>query len=167
MATQGYASGLLHMEIPQKVLRPRRPKGCAFSQGSTALSLYELGSHNGTSVSEAVPSVDKCAWERVFQNVYTTEMDASLTGMTMSFLSNANTRWKEVAAGHLEDSVGDSDPSESGFTRRVGHDPLVLATMRLGVGSEFAVNLPSLWGTDCLSYYTPEAIPCKAGAFSG
>ena len=107
--------GLLHMEIPPKALRPRRPKSCAFSQGTTVFSLYELGSHNGTSVSEAVPSVDKCAWESAPQNVYTTEMDAAVTGMTMTFLSNANTRWKEVAAGYLEDSVGILTPQNLGL----------------------------------------------------
>lgn len=45
-----------------------------------------------------------------------------------------------MAAGYLEDSVGDSDTSESGFSRREGHDLLVLAAMCLGEGSEFAVN---------------------------
>lgn len=68
MATQGYASGLLHMEIPQKALRPRRPESRAFIQGTAVLSLHELSSHNDTSISDAAPSMDKCAWERVLQN---------------------------------------------------------------------------------------------------
>lgn len=91
MATQGYASGLLHMEIPQKAHRPSRPKSRAFSQVTAVLSLHELSSHNGTSISEAAPSMDKYAWERVFRNAYAIEMYAPLTGMTFDFHFNADT----------------------------------------------------------------------------
>ena len=94
VAAQGYASGLLHMEIPQKALRPRRPKSCAFNQGPAVSSLQELSSLHGTSVSEAVLSVDKCTWERVFQNAYAIEMYASLTGMTMNFHSHCQHQLK-------------------------------------------------------------------------
>lgn len=73
-------------------------------------------------------------------DAYASEMNASLTRMTSNFHSNANPCCKEVAAGYLENSVGDSDSSESGFSRREGHDQLVLTAMCMGGGSEFAVN---------------------------
>lgn len=53
------------------------------------------------------------------------------------FILLANTSWKEVAAGYSENSAGDSD---SGFSRREGHNQLVLTATDIGVGSEFAVN---------------------------
>lgn len=45
-----------------------------------------------------------------------------------------------MAAGYPEDSAMDSDPSEPGFSRREGHDQLVLAAMRMGEGSGFAMS---------------------------
>lgn len=115
VAAQGYAPGLLHMEIPQKALRPRWSKNCAFLRGTVVLPLHQL-IHNGTPVPVAVPPVDKHARKRVFQNAYAIETHASLTEMAINFHSTLNTRCKEVAAGHLENTVRDSDSSESGFS---------------------------------------------------
>lgn len=57
------------MEIPQKALRPRRPKAVP-SARELLYGLHDLISHNALPTSEAVPSVDKCAWEKIFQNAY-------------------------------------------------------------------------------------------------
>lgn len=67
VVAQGYASGLLHMEIPRRHSGQEGPQSCAFNQGPAVSFLHELSSLNGTSVSEALPSEDKCTWERVFQ----------------------------------------------------------------------------------------------------
>lgn len=44
----------------------QKAKSCTFSHRTVVLSLHELSSHSGISISEAAPSVDKCAWESVF-----------------------------------------------------------------------------------------------------
>lgn len=77
-------------KYPRRHSGQEGPKLCLPSGNSCVLS-HELSSHNGTSISEAAPTVEKCAWGRVFQNAYTIEMYASLKGMTFSVHSNANT----------------------------------------------------------------------------
>lgn len=60
--------------------------------------------------------------------------------MAINFHSNVNTSCKEVAAGHLENTVEDSGSSESRCSTRDIYDQLVLSAMCMGGGSEFAVN---------------------------
>lgn len=50
-----------------------------------------MNSHNGTSISEAAPSMDKCACERVFQNAYAIDKYAFLIGMIFDFHFNSKT----------------------------------------------------------------------------
>lgn len=132
------------MEIPQKARRPRSPRSCVFLRGTVVLPLRQLISHNGTPVLAAVPPRDNYARKRVFQNAYAIETQASRTEMASNFHYNVDTGCQEVAAGHLENMVWDSDSSESGFSTREGEDQLVLLAMCMGGGSEFAVNQPSL-----------------------
>lgn len=101
VAAQGYAPGLLHMEIPQKALRPRWSKNCAFLRGTVVLPLHQL-IHNGTPVPVAVPPVDKHARKRVFQNAYAPEMHAFLTEMAINFHSNIEHQLHAYEETYLE-----------------------------------------------------------------
>lgn len=136
------ASGLLHMEIPQRAQRPRRPQSCAFLRGRVVLPLRQLISYNSTPVPAAVPPMDNHAWERVFQNAYALETRASLTETAGNYHFNIDSSCWEVAADHLENTARGSDSSECGFSTRKGYGQLVLSAMCMGGGSELAVNQP-------------------------
>lgn len=55
-------------------------------------------------------------------DVYVSEMNVFLIRMISNFYFNVNFCCKEVVVGYLENSVGDFDFLEFGFSRREGYD---------------------------------------------